>query len=116
MSRFAGYALRLQLRLQVVKCVFGRRSSGGALQVKHVVTQENCRVKQLLPSFFCFSPTSTPIFCLIKLFLVLDSNKFALLIDGCWLVAMETVFPLEFMIDNEIPVPVTLCAQSIPKR
>lgn len=86
---------------------------GGALQVKHVVMQENCRVKQMLPFFF---PTSTPIFCLIKVLLVLDSSKFALLIDGCWLVAMETAFPLEFMIANEIPVPVTRCAQSIPKR
>lgn len=29
---------------------------------------------------------------------------------------METVFPLEFMIDNAIPVPVTRGAKSIPQR
>lgn len=90
MSRFAGYAPRLQLRSQIVKCVFGQLSCG-ALQAKHVVMQENCSIKPTLPLFF----TCTPIFYLVKLLLVLDGSKFAWLIDGCWLVAMETAFPLE---------------------
>lgn len=90
MSRSAGYAPRLQLRSQIVKCVLGQLSCG-ALQAKHVVMQENCSIKPTLPLFF----TCTPIFSLVKLSPVLDGSKFALLIDGCWLVAMETAFPLE---------------------
>lgn len=61
----------------------------GALRVKDVVMRGNCVIKPMRPLFF----TRAAIFSLIKVLLVLDSSKFALLIDGCWSVAMETALP-----------------------
>lgn len=73
---------------------------------------EDCRVKKTLPSSprtpTTHTHTPTPKYttlCVIKVLLVLDGSKLALQIDGCWLVAMETALPWEFMIDHEIPVP-----------
>lgn len=71
--------------------------------------QEKCRVKQTLP---LFSFTGTSIFCVIKVLLALGNSMFALLIEGCWLL-WKQCFPLELMMNNEIPALVTCC---VPKR
>lgn len=113
MSRFAGYALRLRLRSQVVKCVFW----GGAQQQSFTRKKKkkpccNAGKLQSKTNVALSSPTSAPIFCLIKVLLVLDSSKFTLLIDGCCLVAVETAFPLKFLIDNVVPVPLNCVPQA----